>query len=395
MTNELEQLKKLADSAKDWILSLRDTWQRSPGIWQVGLKDEEGNMYDVLTIDCGQYDRGFDSEKLALFYAAANPVAILQLIEHCESQAATIAELRKMYFQLEQSYGEMANTKPSAVDGAKPKCECKDFCEHHGRDDIELDAGTGEEYCSECADDEGSGELCRPSPRSCFPGDTKANERERGFMCPEHAAQHVTFCAESDAEDDATPQPQAASKELTSEPDVYHEMVDAICDSMTALSNALGRGELDGDGDEGSIICTRLDELTAFVTEAGITWDDEDGGLRIPASALTREAGEPAFYVLKDDAGAIMADSYDEGLPDGVETTLLRCAPDVGVWIPLYASPAQVPTPIAQPDDMQARKLYVAYVDESGMHCNRFPSWNELSEAAKDGWRKQAKDSQP
>jgi hypothetical protein len=34
-----------------------------------------------------------------------------------------------------------------------------------------------------------------------------------------------------------------------------------------------------------------------------------------------------------------------------------------------------------------ARKLYVAWTDAQGIHCNRFPAWHELSEASREKWR--------
>lgn len=94
-------------------------------------------------------------------------------------------------------------TEPTGAPEAKDApCGCQKFCEHHDRDEIATDA-EGDEFCNECAADGGSGELCTPSPQSCFPGDDKANEWERSFMCAKHAAEHAKFCAESDAEDDA------------------------------------------------------------------------------------------------------------------------------------------------------------------------------------------------
>jgi len=98
----------------------------------------------------------------------------------------------------------LADIAPPALDQgqAQGKCGCKAFCEHHGRDDIEADAGTGEEFCNECAADGGSDELCQPCAQSCDMTNPKSNEWERSFMCPKHAADHVIFCAEAESEDD-------------------------------------------------------------------------------------------------------------------------------------------------------------------------------------------------
>ncbi len=77
-------------------------------------------------------------------------------------------------------------------------CECKLFCETHGRDEIAVD-DDGNEYCNECAADGWGGELCTPAPDSCDMLHEKANEWERQFMCHEHAVEHAAFCEEADA----------------------------------------------------------------------------------------------------------------------------------------------------------------------------------------------------
>ena len=35
-------------------------------------------------------------------------------------------------------------------------------------------------------------------------------------------------------------------------------------------------------------------------------------------------------------------------------------------------------------------KLYSRWVDEQGIHCNRFPSWGELDQSDRDGWVRKA-----
>lgn len=74
--------------------------------------------------------------------------------------------------------------------------------------------------------------------------------------------------------------------------DVYHQMVDDICDSVQALSNAIGRGELGGDGTEGSIICEWLEDFTDFADKSGIRWDDEAGEYTLPRPAPNVGAGD-------------------------------------------------------------------------------------------------------
>ena len=60
-----------------------------------GHIDEYGNTYPVAVIDCEQYYAGHDSLKLAKFYAAANPTAVLNLITELASRDAEIESLRQ------------------------------------------------------------------------------------------------------------------------------------------------------------------------------------------------------------------------------------------------------------------------------------------------------------
>ena len=75
-------------------------------------------------------------------------------------------------------------------------CNCKQFCETHGRDEIAI-APDGSEYCGECAADGWSGELCNTNHEACDMRSQEANEWERQFMCPQHAAEHLKFCEEA------------------------------------------------------------------------------------------------------------------------------------------------------------------------------------------------------
>lgn len=40
--------------------------------------------------------------------------------------------------------------------------------------------------------------------------------------------------------------------------------------------------------------------------------------------------------------------------------------------------------------ELAAKAMYCEYVNNADIHCNRFPSWEELSEAGKSEWRKSA-----
>ena len=51
---------------------------------------EDGNTYPVATIDCDQYYAAQDSIKLARFYAAANPSAVLAMIATSDALRAAL-----------------------------------------------------------------------------------------------------------------------------------------------------------------------------------------------------------------------------------------------------------------------------------------------------------------
>jgi hypothetical protein len=83
--SSIQQLKTLAESCKGW--DNLDKCSKSEGSdedWSVGACDEDGNFFPVMTIDTDQYDQSGDSVKLAQYYAAANPSAVLELIAEIE-----------------------------------------------------------------------------------------------------------------------------------------------------------------------------------------------------------------------------------------------------------------------------------------------------------------------
>lgn len=115
--------------------------------------------------------------------------------------------------------------KPDAV--ADEPCGCKSFCEHHGREFIEI-TEDGEEYCHECSADGFSGELCSPMAGSCDMRNPEANEFERSFMCPTHAAEHKAFCRESYAER-GKPDAVAVECQWTAADDGMHDYWETGC----------------------------------------------------------------------------------------------------------------------------------------------------------------------
>ena len=83
---ELEKLKALAEDVTQWS-NCNQAWldqSEDEPASVVGHIDDDGETYPVMTIDCDQYYAGQESLKLAKFYAAANPDAVLNLIRAVE-----------------------------------------------------------------------------------------------------------------------------------------------------------------------------------------------------------------------------------------------------------------------------------------------------------------------
>lgn len=89
---ELQKLKALAEDVKGWSNCNQAWLDHSEDISGavVGHISEDGVTYPVATIDCDQYYEAQDSIKLARFYAAANPEAVLQLIAMVETHNAKV-----------------------------------------------------------------------------------------------------------------------------------------------------------------------------------------------------------------------------------------------------------------------------------------------------------------
>lgn len=85
MTVDKVKLKALAEGMKGWD-KMTECWpsdENGPD-WQVGRLDEDENRWSLLTIDTEQYDQEQDAPKVAQYYAAANPVAVLALLAENE-----------------------------------------------------------------------------------------------------------------------------------------------------------------------------------------------------------------------------------------------------------------------------------------------------------------------
>lgn len=93
MTVDKVKLKALAEGMKGWD-KMTECWpcdENGPD-WQVGRLDEDDNRWPLLTIDTEQYDQEQDAPKVAQYYAAANPVAVLALLTENDRNAKNAAE---------------------------------------------------------------------------------------------------------------------------------------------------------------------------------------------------------------------------------------------------------------------------------------------------------------
>ncbi len=79
----IEEMKRLAEPLVNWDAT--SAWEGAEGAAFIGHIDEDGNQYAVACFDLTEYD-GFegDSLKMAQYYAAANPAAILELLADFE-----------------------------------------------------------------------------------------------------------------------------------------------------------------------------------------------------------------------------------------------------------------------------------------------------------------------
>lgn len=88
MTKEqLAELRKLAEAVLGWK-NCNQAWldtSEDESTAVVGHITEDGKTHPVAVIDCGQYYAGQDSLPLAKLYAAANPSAILRLLDYIEA----------------------------------------------------------------------------------------------------------------------------------------------------------------------------------------------------------------------------------------------------------------------------------------------------------------------
>ena len=100
-----EKLKELAEATKGWD-NLKSCWPEETEDgdlevnWFVGAVTEDDDKYPVLEVNTAQYDALEDAGRLARYYAAANPAAVLALIAENDSQRKDLQNLRSDNAQL-------------------------------------------------------------------------------------------------------------------------------------------------------------------------------------------------------------------------------------------------------------------------------------------------------
>lgn len=77
-----QELRKLAEAAKVWLIRPLIVQETEDDILKLGETSEDGEFYELIEIDCENY--GHPSRPLAEFIAAANPAAILALLDRLE-----------------------------------------------------------------------------------------------------------------------------------------------------------------------------------------------------------------------------------------------------------------------------------------------------------------------
>lgn len=90
-------LKKLAEGMKGWD-RMTECWpcdENGPD-WQVGCAGLGGGRRPVMTIDTEQYDCEGEAPKVAQYYAAANPKAVLELIAQRDALLEAMNEILRV-----------------------------------------------------------------------------------------------------------------------------------------------------------------------------------------------------------------------------------------------------------------------------------------------------------
>lgn len=113
MELDLNELERMAEEVQGWS-NVSDAWanpdDEDQGVqmptWIVGTIGDDDVHYDVAVVDCEQYSVPGESEKLAKFYAAANPAVVLELVRRlreAEKDAARLNFLERNQLETDSS----------------------------------------------------------------------------------------------------------------------------------------------------------------------------------------------------------------------------------------------------------------------------------------------------
>lgn len=93
---EAPGLKELAMAAKGW--DCNSHWiGEFQGTAYAGRTDEDGNRHEIAFVDTGLYDQPDHAMPLAAYIAAANPTAVLALIEERDALREALKESRSLF----------------------------------------------------------------------------------------------------------------------------------------------------------------------------------------------------------------------------------------------------------------------------------------------------------
>ena len=104
MKLDLDELERRTQDVQGWA-NTSEAWENTdyfededPRVqmpaWIVGAIDEDV-YFDVAVVDCEQYGIPGESEKLAKFYAAANPAVVLELVRRLRDAEKAADRMRE------------------------------------------------------------------------------------------------------------------------------------------------------------------------------------------------------------------------------------------------------------------------------------------------------------
>lgn len=126
---DTKELRRLAQAVSGWG-NCNQTWldqsEDVPAV-VVGHIGEDGETYPVVTIDCDQYYAADQSLPLGKFYTAANPAAVIEILDRLEAAEKAVAEAYQRGYATGQEEVEKERdalrTKIEAMERQEPVAE--------------------------------------------------------------------------------------------------------------------------------------------------------------------------------------------------------------------------------------------------------------------------------